>query len=470
MRVLLLRAGIVVADTMLEQGPADAGMQATSVDTVPGAPAVVITARSAWAVDDTQSAALLHLRSMTHSWLSQHCLHAIPLTHRPGGSSASVAIISGDGSGEDTADLSSSGALQIVDVCHAGAVLESSTSSSAHDPSALSKLADAVATRAAAAESESLAEERKLRTKWTLAHSASDMLRDGSAARASIPGLQVADLQAQFTSGEFLVSVDLRCDADFPGMCSASLLLLRDCGSILAVGRAVRVARLHTTAKLVCAAPSANIMAQPRGDSVTVVLTGTLLGGGDAADDSPALIQLARIVPDWSMSSGRDTSADTMWHATGVSQHIHIQSPPGGTDLRQLPALLRAALEIPGEVTHAVGAISSGNSITLAVPPGHAMLQSTSQATFTALTAHAGDLLVEAHTTSSAAMLHAYIAARMPPDVVRLPRAGADAALDIGCAMVDALLQELRCEDPKHLLRAQAATDAACARVLMTRP
>jgi hypothetical protein len=379
-----------------------------------------------------------------------------------------VAIISGDGSGEDTADLSSSGALQIVDVCHAGVVLESSTSSSAHDPSALSKLADAVATRAAAAESESLAEERKLRTKWTLARSSLDMLRDGSAARASIPGLHVADLQAQFTSGEYVVSVDLRCDADFPGMGSASLLLLRDCGSTLAVGRAVRVARLHTTAKLVCAVPSTTIMA--RGGSVTVLLTGTLLGGGDAADDSPALIQLARIVPDWSMSSGRDTSADPMWHDTGVSQHVYIQSPPGGTDLRQLPALLRAALEIPGEVTHAVGAISSGNSITLAVPPGHAMLQSTSQATFTALTAHAGDLLVEAHTTSSAAMLHAYIAARMPPDVVRLPRAGADAALDIGCAMVDALLQELRCEDPKHLLRAQAATDAACARVLMTRP
>jgi hypothetical protein len=245
---------------------------------------------------------------------------------------------------------------------------------------------------------------------------------------------------------------------------SASLLLLCDAGSAVAVGRATHtrcdaVPSPNMYRQLICAVPAAVIAAQPRGSALHVVLTGRM--EGDAPNEPPVFHHLGLLVPDWSATQG--LVAAGVLEGMDVARNVHLRAPAGGSDPRQLPRLLRAALRLD------VRDDARNSSLVLEVPPGHGVLPSGSRVAVCSVTAQRGEVALAARLACEVDVLQAAVAACLPPDVVMSSAVGGDTALRDARSLADAILLELRCDDTERLLQVQASTDAAIARVVQAR-
>ena len=471
-RVVLARLGVITGESQWAQPPGDAAHSGAAVRPLPGASLVLLSSQPPWACDDANTLTLVHTRTMGQATLSLGATHAVPMALPPAGCAASLAILARASSADATVPMDVDAPAALMGACtHSGTVLgctlhmlDTAKAAAALDPGplsvsdspAMSTLADAVALRAAAAATETRHDEHKLHLKLGLAQTARDALR--ACATRPATGMPAAQVHGCFCGGEYVVTAALEGGCT---MESASLLLLCDAGTTVAVGRATHTQSSavphNSSTQLTCAVPAAAVAAQPRGSALHVVLTVRM--EGDAPDAPPMFHHLGRLVPDWSTAHGQVAAG--VPHGMDIARHVHLRSPPGGSDLRQLARLLRAALRL--EVHDAR---DSSHALVLEVPPGHELLPPGSHVTVCSLTAQRGEVALAARLACEVDVLQAAVAACLPPDVMLSSAVGSDAALRDARSLADAILQELRCDDAERLLQVQARTDAACARVV----
>ena len=480
-RVVLARQGVITGEAQLAH-PAAGGSAhvVAAVCELPGSPLVLISTLPSWACDDAHTLTVVHTRTMGQATLTLGATHAVHMAPPLSGAPTSLAIIShaapADGTAPMDVDTAAAGltpvmaactpsgtvlgcTLHMLDTARAAAALDQGPLSVADSP-AMSALADAVALRAAAAARETHDDEHKLHLKLGLTQTAREALRACATRPAS--GLPSAQVGGCFCGGEYIVTAALAGSCAMEG---ASLLLLCDAGAAIAVGRATHTQSdavpSSSATQLTCAVPAAAIAAQPRGSALHVVLTGRM--EGDAPNAPPVFHHLGRLVPDWAATQHVQVAAGVL-QGMDVARHVHLRAPAGGSDLRQLPCLLRAALRLDVR-----DARNSSHALVLEVPPGHGVLPSGSRVTVCSVTAQRSEVALAARLACELDVLQAAVAACLPPDVIMSSAVGGDTALRDSLSLADAILLELRCDDTERLLQVQAGTDAACARVVQAR-
>ena len=480
-RIVLARQGVITGEAQLAHPPGGAAHVVAAVCQLPCSPLVLISTLPAWACDETRTLTVVHTRTMGQAILALGATHAVPMAPPLSGAATSLAILSHAAPADVTApmdvDVSAAGGatplkaacrpggtvlgctLHMLDTARAAAALDQGPLSVADSP-AMGALADAVALRAAAAATETRDNEQKLNLKLGLTQTARDALRACSTRPAS--GLTSAQVGGCFCGGEYIVTAIL---AGSCAMESASLLLLCDVGSAVAVGRATHAqsdaASLSSSTQLTCAVPAAAMAVQPRGSALHVVLTGRM--EGDAPNAPPVFQHLGHLVPDWAATQHGQVAAGVL-QGMDVARYVHLRAPVGGSDLRHLPRQLRAALRLDVR-----DARNLSHALVLEVPPGHGVLPFGSRVTVRSVTAQRGEVALAARLACELDVLQAAVAACLPPDVVMSSAVGGDTALRDARLLADAILLELRCDDTGRLLQVQASTDAACARVVQAR-